>query len=68
MMTHVKRMALIFKLNLKLQWLSQTNAIIVMHIYLLRNYTLPNTAAAEAKASNSRKKVIFKNCGPLLIV
>ena len=35
-----------------------------MHIYLLKQLTIANTAAADADASNINKKVIFKNCAP----
>ena len=35
-----------------------------MHIYLLKQLTIANTAAADADASNINKKVIFKNCVP----
>ena len=37
----------------------------VMLIYLLKeNITVNNTAAAGVDASNTNKKVIFKNCAP----
>ena len=35
-----------------------------MHIYLLKKITVNNTAADEAAANNTNKKVIFKNCDP----
>ena len=38
--------------------------ISAMHIYLLKQLTIANTAAADADASNINKKVIFKNCAP----
>ena len=38
--------------------------ITVMHIYLLKEISVNNTAAAGADANNSNKKVMFKNCAP----
>ena len=36
-----------------------------MHISLLKGaITVNNTAAADADANNTNKKVIFKNCAP----
>ena len=39
--------------------------ITVTHIYLLKEIvSVNNTAAADADANNTNKKVIFKNCAP----
>ena len=35
------------------------------YILLKGSITVPNTAAARADASNTNKKVIFKNCVPI---
>ena len=35
-----------------------------MHLYLLKELTVANTAAAGGTANNADKKVIFKNCVP----
>ena len=35
-----------------------------MHIYLLKQLTIANTAAADVDTNNINKKVIFKNCVP----
>ena len=35
-----------------------------MHISLLKELLLNNTATADADANNTYKKVIFKNCAP----
>ena len=35
-----------------------------MHICYHTCIAVPNTAAADANANNTNKKVIFKNCAP----
>ena len=38
--------------------------VIVRHIHVKGTITVNNTAAADADANNTNKKVIFKNCAP----
>ena len=40
--------------------------IIVTHILVKRHITVNNTVADGAAASNTNKKVIFKNCAPFI--
>ena len=41
--------------------------IAVIRIYLLKEISVSNTAADEAAANNSNKKVIFKNFAPFTV-
>ena len=54
------------KLNVKLQCYILVYVIIVMHISLLKELSVNNTAAADADVNNTNKTVIFKNCVPFI--